>query len=264
MRSNLSYLLLVLLFFSCNDKNQDAFIVTKYDGFGNIIEETSYKGDSILHGPQKLYYKNGNLKKTIDYNNGKITGNLTRYYWDGKLQRIESFYKNGLNGYSTSYYPNSQIRSKCYYLWDRQFGNSYFYYPNGTLETFCSFDFDEFCRYIIKYDNNGKKIKEEGTALGQFHLEGDFDSILVNKQYESMISVNTPPNTKTEVFIGELVNNKLQNVSKLSILFNCAEYKFSFNDTGKHTFLIIGEIRDHQGKILIKDSIESNFIVRNE
>jgi antitoxin component YwqK of YwqJK toxin-antitoxin module len=264
MKNKLHILTLLIVCYSCNNKKNDSFNVIKYYKNGNVCEVISYKGDSVLHGPHTMYYENGNLKVKTDYKNGVITGNITNYYLDGNMKSIESYYKNRLNGYYTDYYTDGIIKSRCYFLWNQQFGDSYFYYPNGKLSAYSSFDFDENARYFIKYDSIGNKIMEKGTALGQFHLEGNFDSILVNKQYESMISVNTPPNTKTEVFNGELVNNKLQNISKLSVLFNCAQYKFTFSDTGKHTFLTIGEIRDLQGKLLIKDSIESIFIVRNE
>ena len=247
---------------SCTHKRVDnrSYVVTKGNS-GNIESEINYINDTVMDGIAKYYYKRGVIKEEINYSEGLKDGLHTSYYRNGNIESKLQF-KNGMReGNSEWYFPNGRIKEKGIWLNNKAFGNAFFYHENGLLETFNSYDFSEHNRYLIKYDVNGKKIKEEGTVLGQFLLDGNFDAIPLNKPMVAKVSVVVPPSSKVIVFVGELKKSKLIEVDTLPIQNNIAIYKQIFKEAGKHTLVTVGEMKDLKGNIVKQDTIYTEITV---
>jgi antitoxin component YwqK of YwqJK toxin-antitoxin module len=259
---NLYFLPLLTILFSCTQKRVDnkSYIITK-DGLGNIQSEINYINDTIVNGTAKYYYKNGKLNDEINYVNGLKNGIHKHYSEDGVLESVINF-KNGLqDGYAYWYFKNGKVESKSFWLKGKSFGDAYYYYSSGLLESYRSFDFQEHNRYLIKYDSNGLKIKEEGTVLGQLLLDADFNAVPLNKSVTLRISVATPPNTNTKVLLNEMKRDMLMNAKELIIKNSEAVYNLSFNEKGKYKFVTVGQIKDLKGNVVKQDTIYTDINV---
>ncbi len=259
---NILFVLFLNIFISCTHKRVDnkSYVVTK-DGNGNIQSEINYINDTVMDGAAKYYYKNGIIKEEINYSNGLKEGSHTSYYRDGSIESKIQFKKGVREGTSEWHFPNGKIKETSNWINNKAFGNAIFYYENGMPETFCSYDFADHTRYLIKYDSNGKKIKEEGTVLGQFLLDGNFDSIAINKPMVAKVSVAVPPDSKVVVFVGELIKSKLTEVDTLPVQNNIVTYTQTFKEKGKHRLVTVGEIKDLHGNIVKQDSIYTDITV---
>ena len=255
------YLLLFILFATCKQETDNKKFVVVKDEKGNVESEINYINDTLMHGLAKYYYKNGNLKVETYYDSGLKNGWHRRYYEDGKIKSKISFKKGLLEGASQWYFPNGKVSEEANWINNKPFGNSIFYYENGSVKTYNCFDFQEHNRYLIKYDINGQKIKEEGTVLGQLLYEVNLDSIPVNKPWIVKVSVAVPPNTKVNVILGKLVKSELKEITLLPVENNMVIYQETFLVKGKYTLITIGEIKDKQGFVLKRDSIRTDIIV---
>lgn len=237
-----------------------SYVVTRY-GDGTILSEINYINDTIMHGIAKYYYKNGKVKDEINYTNGLKNGIHKTYTLEGLLESSIEF-KNGIQeGNTYWYHKNGKLKSKSFWINGKTFGDAYYYYDTGVLESYRSFDFEEHNRYLIKYDSSGLKIREEGTALGQLLLNGDFNSIPLNKNIIISISVANPPNTSTRVLLSEIKGEKIVNTKELSVENNEATHTITFNEKGKHTLITVGEIKDLKGNLIKQDTIYTDITV---
>lgn len=260
---NILFVLFLNIVISCTQKKVDnkSYVVTK-DGNEIIQSEINYINDTVMDGVAKYYYKNGIIKEEINFSKGLKEGTNTSYYQDGSIESKTQFKKGVRDGIYESYFPNGKIKEKGNWLNNKAFGNAFFYYENGLTETFNCYDFEEHNRYLIKYDSNGKKIKEEGTVLGQFLLDGKFDSILMNKPMVAKVSVAVPPDSKVVVFVGKLIiPNKITEADTLPVLNNIATYTQTFKEKGNHRLVTVGQIKDLQGNLVKQDSIYTDITV---
>jgi hypothetical protein len=261
MKGKLQCLLFLLLSVACGLETEHKNLVVKKDNEGNVVSEITYLNDTLMHGSAKYYYKNGNVKEEINYDSGLKNGWHIRYFENGRVKSKVPFKKGLREGTSQWYFPNGKVSEEANWLNNKPFGNSIFYYENGSVETFNCFDFQEHNRYLIKYDINKKKIREEGTVLGQLLYETNLDSIPTNTPIILKISVADPPNRDVNVVIGKLVNDELKEIRRLPVENNIVTYKETFLIKGKYTLLTIGEMKDEQGIILKRDSIRTDITV---
>jgi antitoxin component YwqK of YwqJK toxin-antitoxin module len=168
---------LVLAVFACGtgEQRRKRTMIKKNDK-GTVISVEQYSDQNKLDGISTYYHDNGRRKEEISYSNGLMNG-WDIHYFDNGLPSSKINFVNGVRqGTSYWYYPDGKIEEQSDSRNGKQFGPSLFFYPNGRLETFSSFDFEQHNRYLIKYDSTGKLLREEGTVLGQFLLDGSFDS----------------------------------------------------------------------------------------
>jgi len=260
--TKVSLIFFLALLIACTYKRLDnkSCVVTK-DGQGNVQSEIHYINDTTIHGIAKYYYKNGKVKDEINYTNGLKNGIHKTYTREGLLESSIEF-KNGIqDGNTYWYHENGKLNSKSLWVNGKAFGDAYYYYDIGVLESYRSFDFEEHNRYLIKYDSSGLKIREEGTVLGQLLLDGDFDSVPLNKNVAISISVATPPNTSTKVLLGEINADKIVNTKELPIRNSEATYTITFNEEGKHKLVTAGELKDLKSNILKRDTIYTDITV---
>jgi MORN repeat variant len=257
------FFFLLLISISCTQNNLDQKHIIKKEIYtdGSIKKEISYLNDTVIDGVVKYYYKNGTVGSELFYLDGNMHGLQKDYYESGNIKH-KAYLKNGIKeGEDIYYYKNGKIESKKFWLNNKQFGDAYWYYENGVLETFNSFDFQQHCRYLIKYDSTGNKIQEEGIVVGQFLLDGQFDSIPVNKPMFAKLSVANPPNTKVLVAVGELEKNGDIKFDTLPVKDNMAPYTHTFNKKGKHTLMRIGQMKDLRGNVIFQDTSKIEITV---
>jgi antitoxin component YwqK of YwqJK toxin-antitoxin module len=146
MINRLFLLLIGIAFVGCSgdnerieigDSNHERIICidsVSYDGYCDMYCEAFYptgeleatyttRGDSLLHGTQLIYYKDGTLEDSSYYAGGILFGNRDIYYSNGKIKRRNSYAVIGTGEYS---YRNQSA------LYDSVTGNiiedSSFYY----------------------------------------------------------------------------------------------------------------------------------------
>ncbi len=268
---------LLLCLGACEYKRSDnkSFKVTK-DGDGNLQSEINYINDTIMQGVAKYYYypKPANvLKDEIDYNMGIKDGWQKHYRENGTLES-NVHYKNGLaDGLDYRYYEDgTKIKSENHWLKGKQYGVGKWYYKNGQLETFNVSDFYNNVLYVIQYDEQGNKTKEDGVVFSPkftaFYTSASDstqtpirdNTVKANKEITTQITVAQPPQTKTTIRMGEL--NK-RNMVELPIEVYTATYTQTYPKSGKYTLVTIGEIKDLKGNILKRDSITTAIVVED-
>ena len=99
-----------------------------------VKHEFNYK-KGILQGEMKSFYKNGQLKCLVHYNQGRISGKSE--FWDEKGNlTLEANYKNDqLNGKYSVLYSNGKVKEKGQFRDDKRTGLWTYYDEQGRQIT---------------------------------------------------------------------------------------------------------------------------------
>jgi len=262
--------LVLLSFLGCREQiGNDSLKVTS-DGDGNLLSEIHYINDTVMYGIAKYYYyptpKNV-LKDEIEFKMGIKNGWQKHFRENGKLES-KIHYKNGFqDGQTFWYHENGKLKEESFWKMGKQYGNTNLYYSDGKTENYYSLDFLSNTLYIIKYDSQGKKMKEEGLVFSpKFNVLYSNDStetpitenfVKIGKEITIMITVAQPPQTKTKLKVGEQ-NKKM---IELPIENYTGIYRTTFKESKTHTLIVIGEISDLSGNIIKRDSTAINIKV---
>ncbi len=253
-----------LVIASCERKRlgKDSFVVTK-DRKGILQSEIHYINDTVMQGLAKYYYypnPENVLKDEIEYRNGVKDGWHKHYRQDGTIESKIHWKYNSEDGEIYWYYNNGGLEQKTYRIMGKQYGDAYYYHPNGKLKLYnCLNSWGENI-YVLKLDEQGSCIKEEGVVFSPnvillYSIDSTQtpimdDGIKANKEIAIKTTVAQPPQTKTTIRMGELNENMIE----LPIETYTATYTHTFTKTGKHTLIIVGEIKDLQGNLVKHDS----------
>lgn len=264
MRSAVTGFLLLAVVVACTQKEKTNLIVTK-DRQGNIVSEIHYIKDSLKHGLARYYYPNGDISHEIEYANGVREG-FYKHYKSGKILEQKAYYKKGMaEGKSSRYYDNGAIRSLSNWVSGKEYGSTYFYYANSKIEMYHCSDFSESLFFLIKWDQQGKKTKEEGVVFSpNFYFENadTANAFTVNQESIIRITVADPPETTSKLWMGEVTaEGKVENFKELPIEKNTATYKRTFTKAGKYTLTTVGEIKDKNGKVIKEDRVTTDIRV---
>lgn len=74
---------------------------------GKKTTETSFK-DGEMHGLQKVFFPNGNLKQAIEYKDGKKNGKWTTGFANGQVSSVIEYKDGKYHGKYVEYYTNGQ------------------------------------------------------------------------------------------------------------------------------------------------------------
>jgi hypothetical protein len=114
-----------IIHYRCTDTSYKK--ITKYYENGKIYSEMWIRNDSIIEGPNIIYYKNGNLQAMSIVENGVINGSIVTYYENGKLESLLNKKNTKINdGYSYHFFENGNLKSIEYYNDDTLFYKSEF------------------------------------------------------------------------------------------------------------------------------------------
>jgi len=143
--------------------NPDTNKVVKrlYYESGQIKFESNYNpySEKKLHGKRKEWYENGQIQKDIDFENGKLNGELLTYWDNGKLKRKDTYIEDNLiegkvwnsDGKEAQYY-NFQIMPE---------------FPGGINALF------QYLEKNVKYPKKSRRKGIEGRVLLKFIVEKD-------------------------------------------------------------------------------------------
>ena len=158
------YILPLILFFiySCVDQSKEQ------------------KVNMNKNGLKKYYHENGEIRKEVNYKDGKIDGFYITYYDNGQLEsKIEI--KDGLKqGLSSIYYRNGQLESKIIYKNDEPDGPYNIYYENGEINEQGVFENGGTSLLLIIKDGqfvNHTMSFEDGTKESQVPSDTDQDQL---------------------------------------------------------------------------------------
>ena len=155
---NLYKILIIFFIYSCVDQSKEQ------------------KVNMNKNGLKKYYHENGEIRKEINYKDGKIDGFYITYYDNGQIEsKIEI--KDGLKqGLSSIYYRNGQLESKIFYNIDQPDGPYNIFYENGEVKEKGIFK-DE-GKLLILMVRDGQSVKDtlkfdNGTKEIQVHSDTD-------------------------------------------------------------------------------------------
>jgi antitoxin component YwqK of YwqJK toxin-antitoxin module len=100
----MKYILICLLFISCNEKNiKQQVVKTFFSGTENVHTIVTKINDKS-EGQEFIYYPNGNIRTITTYKNGLKEGWQYWFFESGVLDANRFWVKNKRNGYCTDYF----------------------------------------------------------------------------------------------------------------------------------------------------------------
>jgi len=133
------------------------------------------------NGLKKYYHENGEIRKEINYKDGKIDGFYITYYDNGQLEsKIEI--KDGLKqGLSSIYYRNGQLESKIFYNNDEPDGSYNIYYENGELKEQGIFKNEgKLLKLMVRDGQSVKDTIEFDNESNEIQVHTDTDNQIIN------------------------------------------------------------------------------------
>ncbi len=116
---------------NCFEDNDDGFY-REYHPNGNLKMSVEYE-DGMMHGAYRDYCEDGTLRLKLDYKNNRQDGYYRLYYNDGTLE-AEGQYKDGREvGVHRVYYPDGTWAAEANYKDGREQGVARTYYEDGSV-----------------------------------------------------------------------------------------------------------------------------------
>jgi len=242
--------MILLVLFSCKKEIQ-----LKIERFpnGNVMTEIFYRNDSVKHGPAKSYFVNGSLKEEVEYINGNREGKYISYYENGNIEGKVEYRNDKPEG--SSYYYNEQgaLMTRSFWYNGKGVGATYFYRENGQIRKFTCRDLDGVVQYITEWDEDGKKVKEDGLVFVPTIYKtstANGDSICL------MMVVSEPPDYKTSIRVREVLGGKVVKEVEVKPVNSLVEYCLPRYEDNGHSITILGEIKDVKtGNLMLTDSL---------
>lgn len=137
-------------------------IVTFYDISHKKIKEIYEVDGCEKSGSYKLCYKNGNLKKTIEYWNDIKHGLYYNYYPNGRWKKFRFYDENILEREIVTYYNNKKgsLKSTTEYRDGKKNGICEKYYKKSGLKERYTYKNNVKVGYHYFYNKKGKCIKK--------------------------------------------------------------------------------------------------------
>ncbi|MCB0479572.1 MAG: hypothetical protein KDC84_15500 [Crocinitomicaceae bacterium] len=148
----------------------------------------------MKHGPQRYYYKNGNLSKVENYNMNSLDGKKIEYYFSKDYldstslkKKLEIEYKKGkYNGKYLMFTPDGKPLIEEIYVMDVKDGEQKYYHENGNLLR--TEEWNKGVRdgeFITFYFDGATIIREENYSKGA--LNGTYKEYYLPKKDEEPI-----------------------------------------------------------------------------
>ncbi|WP_153798396.1 toxin-antitoxin system YwqK family antitoxin [Foetidibacter luteolus] len=202
--------------------------ITYYNQDGTKSSEFIFTKEGIRDGAFKGYYKNGQVKMSGIYKQGRLQGERTLYHSNGALSEKINFVQDEEDGWYESYHDNGKPRylgwmsadkkednhieydyagnkhAETYYSDNEQHGYTAYFYPNGKKDYEQLFTYG-WLKHITQFDSTGKEVADidmpQGKASftfkhfnGKDYLKGSYENYALNGKYEAFFfdgSLNT-------------------------------------------------------------------------
>ena len=137
-------------------------VIAKEDGIDilNFSDTTNY--DVLVEK-----HKNGNLKREINFSDGKLHNSYTTWFDNGQKQ-TEVSYRLGLrNGASREWYPTGQLKEESNYVDGDVHGKYVGWHANGYKKFEADYSNGQLEGSVYRWTNNGKTISKQSFTEGQ-------------------------------------------------------------------------------------------------
>ncbi len=138
------------------------------------------KFEGLIHnggmtGTWKTYYESGNIKSSVNYDNGNLSGDAYFYYdTPDNIKKAEAVFENDeLTGTYFEYYKTGTQKAKIEYDSGKAYGDAEFYYPNGKLKIKAEYKKDLKHGKWIYYNEKGEPVGKEKWRKGELIKETD-------------------------------------------------------------------------------------------
>lgn len=219
--------------------------IKEYYKNGELKKECQIE-DGMLNGHYIEYYENGNLKSESNFKDNKLEGIKKVYYKNGQIEWAVYYHDNKENGICKSYSEDGILLSKVHFKKGKQHGKCLFYYPDGKLQSEVEFkDGHEQGKYI-SFFSNGKieldAIIENNVTI--YYKEYNEQGELIDQDRSIVIVPKTDTIIKKgEEFVAEIeVKGPLQDIViiKAGVFSNILEETIDVK--------IMPQIENHEGK----------------
>lgn len=168
----------MLLFAGCQQNTIEEFT----DKDGNLVirewyNESQIKAIKTFTNPEHtnyrymVFYRDGILKDSAVFVNGKVTGVRKYYEASSGLLHLEN-YKNGLlNGPQKAVFSSGISSFEGFRKDNNKVGEWKFYHPNGKIITYEFYDTTGKLKYFRKFDQDGQTLKTDGAGLIDIGLQ---------------------------------------------------------------------------------------------
>lgn len=221
---------------------------TSYDDDGSLEGEYNLK-NGLMHGPFKLYYPNGNIKKTGNFINGKAVGEFCEYDEDGekayeyymlndKKNGILKAYENSLLTHTTTYVNDIQNGAHCNYYYNSEnnlFGKEYGNFSNDLKNGI----------WNLAHTENGNERILEFKTYSDGVLHGEFQTI----DGDSLITGNYTNNSLDGIYkiyfdLNRFINGGIINTNIKELTLITEGYYTDNNKNGQWRYYdIAGSLR---------------------
>jgi len=97
-----------------------------------ILTLENYNDKGVLHGKKEVFYENSKVAEALNYNNGKLDGEIFYYATNGTLVKSYIYVNDVLHGYSKHFNSKGDMLIEGAYKNDKKHG-VWKFYENGKL-----------------------------------------------------------------------------------------------------------------------------------
>ncbi len=146
-----------------------------YDGAAEKIKLEGLIHNGGMTGTWKSYYESGNIKSSVNYDDGKLEGEAFFYYDtpENTKKADANFENDELTGMYFEYYKNGAQKAKIEYDEGKAYGDAEFYYPNGKLKIKAEYKKGLKHGKWIYYDERGNPMGKSKWRKGELIRETD-------------------------------------------------------------------------------------------
>lgn len=134
-----------------------------YDEKGILLRRSGIVPD----GPVKEHYRDGPVKRIIDFKDGKAHGKGIDYYPGGEIFEESSFNQGVLHGPNKLYRRGGMLWMEAVYHHGRLHGVVTSYHDNGNTETRAEYKNGKLDGFYTKYDKYGNLLAEGNFNQGE-------------------------------------------------------------------------------------------------
>jgi sugar lactone lactonase YvrE len=120
----------------------------------------SFAAPPIVNGTLKEYYPDRQLKKRLQYRNGRLEGTVREFYENGRLKLENHYRDNILEGIAREFYKDGALKSEVNFKGGVLDGPAYQYTEDGALAAECTFKNGQADGTAREYDTAGKVVSE--------------------------------------------------------------------------------------------------------
>jgi len=168
----------ILLVAGCKQNTVEEFT----DKDGNLVIREWYNKSQIksiktFTNPEQtnfrymVFYKDGLLKDSAVFVNGRVTGLRKYYEASSGLMHLESYQNGLLNGPHKAVFSSGVSSFDGYRKDNKKVGEWKFFYPSGKMITYEYYDSTGRLKYIRKFDQDGRTLKTDGSGLIDIGLQ---------------------------------------------------------------------------------------------